>query len=866
MTPTSPGRAERPVLHAEAPVDARATRLRVEHRHEPIGVDVAPRFGWSLEAGDRPPRQRSWRILLHSGGALVHDSGAVPGDDCVDVELPLPPLRSLTRYRWTLRVGTDRGELTAVSSFVTGVLHPQDWEPSRWIGGHGRAAPFLRHEFTVDHPPSAAWLVVAAGGYARTHLDGTLVEPSELSPGFTDYDERVQYTVSDVRDLVRPGRHALGAELGRGFYGMAAANTWEWHTAPWHDEPCLRLLLVLDGPGGRRVVGTGENWRTTAGPTGYDDLYGGETYDARAERPGCWAPGHDDSGWLPARVAAGPRGRLVHQRQQPIGVAEVLPPERVREVSPGTWVFSFPRVVAGRVRVRARGAAGRCVVLEHAERLGPDGVPDVRDEKGYYAGRFQRHELLLDGDPLSWHPRFTYQGFQHVAARADERPEVHAEVVRTLVARTGDFACSSPLLTRLHELTVDTVLNNLHGIPTDTPQYEKNGWTGDGMLGAQLMLLNLDAHELLAKWVTDIADSRHGGAVPQVIAPHGGWSVDWSPAPPWHAALVLVPWWIHEATGDTRVLRGNWEAMTAYARAELARSPGGIASTTLGDWVAPGTDAGGGNPDEDLRVSATAFLFAVLDTLARAAPVVGRPAAEWRSAAAAVRRAFHRAFVDPVAGVVRGAGEDGHRQSHAVLAVALGLVGGGLADRVVAGLAADVLRRRVHLDTGALATKWLLPVLTRHGHPALALALAEQTTFPSWGFWLEQGATSLWEHWKPESRSRGHYFLGTLDDWLFHHVAGLRPLSPGWRRALVRPAPLALTWARGRVLTPRGPVSVSWERDGDDVRAEVEVPAGATALLVLGDVREDLPAGRHRVRARVPAAAVPAGGAPHQAV
>jgi alpha-L-rhamnosidase len=825
--------------------------LTVEHASNPLGVDVPPRFGWWIRSDEPDTRQLSYHLTLLDDNREVWDTGEVDSAASIDVSYAGPALASLHEYTWRIAVNTTTGAAEAASAFTTGILD-DEWHGASWIG-HSHpsgAAPILRTEFVVRSRVRRALLAIAAGGYARVELNGTAVEPFMLSPGFTDYEVTAQYTVSDVTGLLAPGGTAISAELGRGFYGMASANTWNWETAPWHADPCTRMLLRLEyADGSAEHVTTSTHWRAVDGPTRYDDLYGGEDFDARLDVPGASVFGFDDSTWHRAAVVHGPRGRAVHQRQQPIGVLEEFEPERIVALQPGRWVVSFPRVIAGWVTVEAEGQPGSTIELRYGETLRADGTPNYDDEKGYFAGRFQTDRVTLGFTSLSWEPRFGYKGFQHVEVRAASLPRIRARLVHSLVDRTSEFACSSDLLTTLHELTVRTVMNNLHGLPTDTPMYEKNGWTGDGMLAAELMLLNLDAHELLAKWSADIAASRHGNGAPEVIAPHGGWTMDWSPAPTWHAALLLVPWELYWQRGDVRGLQDAWQDASAYLRFELGRRRDGLAETTLGDWVGPETDAGGGNPSEDLRVAATAYLVAMLDAADAIAEVIGEDSSEWRAAAVEVRAAFVEAFFDRATAEVRGNGDDGYRQSHAVLALAFDLIPEAERHRVATRLARDVRERSYHLNTGALASKHLLPALTAFGHGATALAVAEQRTFPGWGFWIEQGATTLWEHWKAESRSRGHYFLGTVDDWLFGDVAGLRPTAPGWREARIQPRVFhsategALTWARAAVATPRGRLTVSWRNQGHELIVEGEVPVGTIATVALPDGSE------HRVGA-----------------
>jgi alpha-L-rhamnosidase len=267
---------------------------------------------------------------------------------------------------------------------------------------------------------------------------------------------------------------------------------------------------------------------------------------------------------------------------------------------------------------------------------------------------------------------------------------------------------------------------------------------------------------------------------------------------------------------------------------EYARSPGGIADTDLGDWVSPETDPTGENAPEDRRVAATAYLYRMATTMVAVERVLGNAtqANHFADMAKRIRAGFNRVFFDAGAGIYRGVGDRGYRQTHNLLALAFDLAPPAQRARIAAGLAADVRARGNHLDTGALGTKILLPVLTATGYGELAWKAATQTTFPGWGFWRANGATSLWEHWKLAARSHDHYFLGTIDDWLYGDVAGLRPLEPGWRKIEVHPAMTAwLDHAAADTLTPCGRAAVSWTRRNGELHLEVEVPVGAIAIV-----------------------------------
>jgi alpha-L-rhamnosidase len=841
----------------------------VDGRRDPLGTaDERVRFAW------RPTgrgAQTAVRVVVTDDGTTVWDSGRIETDR--------PWLRSpdgvrfpaWRRLGWEARIESDSTVTTAGGTFSPAPTEEHDWSGAEWVAAASTppamtdasprercrdgslAAPVLSTAVRGGSPVVRALLAVAAGGHVDVRVDGSLATDEVLSPTTTHWDRRVQVVLHDVTAAFADGAdHELGLELGRGFFGMTNANVWAWERAPWHAEPCVRAVLrVQRADGAVEVIRTGGDWRARRGTILLDDLYGGEVHDLR-RRLG--RPLAEPA--VPATVVPGPAGRLEARLEPPIRIVEELAPTAVVEAAPGEWVVTFPRVIAGWVRLRLPGGSpGATVRVRYGERLRADGLPNADDEKHYFADGFQTDEVTLDDDAVTWEPRFSYKGFRHVQLSgwpgAPSAADVTAGVVRTDVARTSTFTVDDDLLQWIHDATMHTVENNLHGYPTDTPKYEKNGWTGDAAVGAEMFLTNTDAAGLLTKWVQDLAETVEPGHPPALIAPNAGvFGVD-TQAPVWHSALVTVPWDLYWHTGDPSVLEQHVGVIEEYARFEVSRSPDGIADTILGDWVAPGTDPGGGNPPEDSRVPATAFLVRILDTVARIDEVLGRDPSWALAAAADVRAAFVREFVAD--GVVRGPRDEGLRQSHQVLALAFDVVT-SQSERasIAAALAADVRARGDHLDTGAIGTKWLLPVLTDAGYSDVALAVARQTTAPSWGAWRAAGATSTFEHWDLAARSHGHYFLGTVDDWLTGSVAGLRPMEPGWKRFLVAPAVCGpVGSASCSVRTPYGTAAVEWRADGDDVRLTVVVPPGtsADARLPDGGVVSVGP-GTHELRSR----------------
>ncbi|MFD7315115.1 family 78 glycoside hydrolase catalytic domain [Streptomyces sp. NPDC059883] len=736
------------------------------------------------------------------------------------------------------------------------------WGTGVSIAAPEAPAPLLRREFTVSGPVSRARLYISGLAYYTAELNGKRIGGQVLDPAFTDYDETVLYAVHDVTSLLRRGANAIGVTLGRGFYGMTTPNVWNWHQPPWHGEPRLLCRLEAEHPdGSRTTVVSDTDWRITEGPTLTNSLYAGETYDARLAPEGWTMPGFDDSSWRSPNPQAAPRGTLRAQPHDPIEIIETLTPTAITELRPGVYVVDMGRTTAGWTRLTVRAPAGTVVQLVHGEKLKADG--SVHAETGHVPGRFQRDEYICaggaggvgsggsgsgGGEPGGaevWEPSFSYKGFRYVQVSGlPSRPrpaDVLGRVVHTKVAEVSSFDCSEPFYGQLDRAMRRTLLNNLHGIPTDTPMYEKNGWTGDAQLGAPIMAYAFGVHRFLTKWLGDLADSQNPDGQLPVIVPSGGWGYgDLGPSPEWTTVYPFLIREMYRIYGDDRVAREHWSTLTAYLDWELDRLEDGLAITALGDYLPPGY---GGNPPEDTRLTATAYLHRALTQTAELGELLGHGEAadRYRTAAAGLKDAFNAAFLDPASGHYRTAKDPGYRQTSNALPLAFGLVPSGARASVLDSLVADIAARGDHLNTGALGTSVLLRVLCAHGRPEVAHAIATQRTYPSWGYWFDNGADTMWEMWPVDSRSRDHYFQGTVVQWLYENVAGLRPGDAGYRTFTVRPdGRTGVTWARTSIRTVRGTASVDWSAIGRDLRLSVRVPVGATAEIHVPAERPEL--------------------------
>ncbi|SCL26350.1 Glycosyl hydrolases family 2, sugar binding domain [Micromonospora rhizosphaerae] len=706
------------------------------------------------------------------------------------------------------------------------------WGPMA-IPAVSTAAPQLRKALHLDKPVSRARVYYSGLGISELRINGERIGDEVLSPVFSRYDKRVYYVTKDVTGALRNGENVLGVTLGRGWYSMTTPTVWNFHTAPWRAEPALRLKLVVDHPDGTSdtVVSDG-TWRWADSPTQADSLHLGEVYDARREQAGWDAPGFDDAAWRPVTTVPAPAGEVRAEPLQPIRRAGSVAPVKITRLPSGAYVFDFGEVVAGWARLAVEGEPGQQVELRYGEQLRPDGT--VANEQQHITGDIQVDRYVLRGGAAeSWEPRFSYKSFRYVEARglprAPQTGTLTAVYVHSDLASTSEFTSSNELFNRIHDAMVRTTLNNLYGYPSDSPMFEKNGWA-DFHLWSEDTLINLDSVPLVSKWVADLSESQMpDGRIP-AIAPDDGWGAGID-AIEWGSAGVLVPWYVYQRSGDARIIARQYASMRAYVERKLADSPGLIADSVLGDWVSPGYLT----PPEGARLTATAYLFRDLEVMRDSAALLGAAADRDRYTrlAGEVKAAFQRTFYDGERKVFRTERDAGFRQTSQILPLAFGLVPDQDRGAVTANLVQDITEARDdHLNTGSIGTRYLLPVLTEQGSGDVAFRVANQKTYPSWGYWFENGATTMWESWNLDARSRDHAFLGTIDQWFYEQLAGVRPTSPGYRTVDVAPHPVDdLRSASAKVGTPYGEVRSSWRRDGKRFTLDVQVPVGVTARV-----------------------------------
>lgn len=712
-------------------------------------------------------------------------------------------------------------------------------------------APLVRRAFRLTRPVASARLYYAGAGMPRLSVNGTVVG-SSLGAGFTAYDKRVLGYVMDVTSLLHRGENVLGAELGRGWYGLTDPNEWYFHAAPWHAEPALKAQLeVTYADGTRETVATDGSWRTLSGPTLNDSVHRGERFDARLVPAGWDRAGFRDRKWLAAPVVVGPAGQIVAANSEAIEPVEDIAPITVKEVAPGVHVYDFGRIVAGWPVLKVSGPRGVTVSMVASERVADDGK--VVPAAGLIDAQLQTDRYTLAGKGTEqWEARFSYRGFRYVQVDgfpgAPPAGALTARIVHSAVARTGSFTSADPLLNQIDFAAIASILNNLHGFQTDTPTYEKNGWTGDAQASAGAAARSLDIARVWTKWLADFRDGQSDkGELPE-IAPttpfYGyentpGWNVIWGPTTPWDAAAMILPWELYTTTGDTRILADNHDMQRRLVdyTATFIKAPDYQRSAGLSEWASAGgmdySNARGGGID----AVTTAYFFYQADLLAKSSAIVGKPddAARYAKLAEDIRAAYNARYWNGAMGWYRTIDSKGAvgrpMQVQNILPLAFGMVPPGREQDVANTIANDV--KEQGLRTGVYGARYLLEILSDYGYADLAYRVATRTDEPGWGWWIKNGHSTMFETWSLNSRSRDHHYFASISDWMRQRLAGLRPGAPGYKVVLVKPAiPDGLASAEAAMETVHGRAFSGWQfASHRKLTLTVEVPPNTTGEI-----------------------------------
>lgn len=716
---------------------------------------------------------------------------------------------------------------------------------------------------TAHGTVTRATLRWSALGVCEAWINGFAVSDAVLTPGWTSYEWRVHYTETDVTHLLET-ESTIAMTVGRGWY--AGRLGWVPTARYGTETAAFAELRITYEDGHTQVIATDSTWSAGPGPVLDNDLYDGQTIDARRGATS-WRRPESDVAWGSVRIVDQDPAVLAPDPAPPVRRIDTLRPVAKWHSREGGLILDFGANIVGWLRVQVQGPAGAEIVARHAEVI-QDWELDVRPLRTAVA----TDRFILSGELDTFEPTMTFHGFRY--AELTGLPDsldganfaVEAVVISSDVRRIGTFECSVPDLNTFHDNVVRGMRGNFVDVPTDCPQRdERMGWTGDISVFAPVAAYLFDVQEMLLDWLRDLEleQRHHGGVVPFVVPDILKYVEDPATVPPsgapaaiWSDASVWVPWALWQAYGEMRVLEQSYWSMATHARCVTAAlSPAGTWSNgfQFGDWLDP--DAPAEHPEQakaDPYVVATACAYRTLDLVGQTARLLGHQddADEFEAAAVRIRQGFRRSYLH------------GERiTSDCVTVYTLAVVFGLLEheELVWAGdrLAELVAERGHHIATGFSGTPFVTDALTVTGHIRTAYELLLQRECPSWLYPVTMDATTIWERWDsmlPDGRvnpgdmtSFNHYALGAVADWLHRSIGGLAPHTPGYGTVLIAPiVSEGIDWARASVDTPHGTAKVAWERRESEVHVEVELPASAGGIFRWpGQPDVDLAAGHH---------------------
>ena len=719
------------------------------------------------------------------------------------------------------------------------------------------AVKSLRRTFEITKPVATARIYATALGAYKLSLNGQSVGNEILAPGWTDYRERVVYQAYDVTSQLKSGKNAIAALLAPGWYSTPLQWYRQGHNYG-ETPPALRAELRIEYKDGSvDWVLTDEKWKADISPILFAEIYDGETYDARKLQPHSDTAAFDDSKWTSAEIVQPKEPQIVWQYFQPIRAEKSLDAKKITNPSPGVYIFDYAQNLSGVARLRAEGSAGTDVKLRFAEILNPDGslyTENLRTAKA------TDHFILAGHGIEEFEPSFTFHGFRYVEVSglktAPKLGDVKAIVFHTDAPFTATLKTGSAMLNQLWSNILWGQRSNFVGIPTDCPQRdERLGWTADAQVFWRTATYNMDLTAFSRKFGADLRSTQvgtdmYGIFAPGTSAPHPAYGTGWSDAG------VIIPWTSWIQTGDKEVVEQNWDGMEKYLAAIQAANPDYLWKNNYGipfaDWLAPE----GVTPVDLIATAYWAYDATLMSQMAHA---VGKTDDErkYRELFEKIKAAFIQTYVRPdgfVGGVppppVFASGTQTplsdkpvETQTGYVLALNMNLLPDSLrasaAKRLVDRLAANHWR----LGTGFLGTPYLLGALTDTGHADVAYRLLLSTAYPSWGYLVEHGATTMWERWNgdqmrndPSMNSYNHYAYGAVADWIYRYAAGIDtvPTDPGFHVIRLHPVfDKKLGSLDFSYDSSYGKIRSSWEVSGNKSTWNLTIPANSIGHLPL---------------------------------
>ena len=832
--------------------------LITENLTNPISIDAAtPRFSWQLQSGKRNVFQTAYECKVTNGKNTVWSSGKILSSQSVMVQYAGTALQSGKQYTWQVKVWDNNGAASAWSnaaSFRMGLLSSSDWK-AKWIEAGfaedsiNRPAQYFRNQFSLNKKIKAATAYVTAHGMYEAQINGKRVGDYYLTPGWTSYNNRLQYQAYDVTAMLNNGTNAFGIVAGMGWYRGYLA--WDDNKNIYGKKTGVLLQLEIEyADGTNQTIVSDESWKSSYGAIRYAEIYNGETFDARLDKTNWSSPNFNDADWAAVKIGAADKANLVATYNEPVKKHETFKPIKIFKTPEGDLVADFGQNLVGWVQLKVKGNSSDKINISHSE---------VLDKRGNFytenlrVAKQQNTYILKGGDEEFFEPHFTFQGFRYIKVEGfpgELKPEnITAVALYSDMKPTGTFTSSNALVNQLQHNIQWGQRGNFLDVPTDCPQRdERLGWTGDAQVFSRTASFNFGVNNFFAKWLKDVAlDQYPNGSVPfvipNVLGANSGGSTGWADV------STIIPWNVYLAYGDKQVLIDQYPSMKAWVGYMEKASTNYLWNTGFhfGDWLfyRPFDDNDGRSAVTDKYFIAQCFFAYSTQMLLNTATVLNKTEdiAYYTNLLQKVKAAFLKEYVTPNGRLLSST------QTAYTLALHFDMLPQAMRQPAAEKLVENIKSYGNHLTTGFLGTPYLCHVLSRFGYSDMAYKLLLQDTYPSWLYPVKMGATTIWERWDgikpdgtfevPTMNSFNHYSYGAIGDWMYRVMVGLDTYEDGVGYKHIKIQPHiggGFTNAAASLQTYYGTLSSGWKIEAGKIILDVEIPANATATVYIPSV------------------------------
>jgi alpha-L-rhamnosidase len=844
--------------------------LKCEMLVNPIGIDAtSPRFSWRLDGEQRGLKQVAYEIMIASSLAKLNNnegdlwnSRKVLSDQSIMISYKGKPLQSRQQCFWKVKVWTNKGEesWSEPASFTMGLLIQTDWK-AKWIGFERSfpwdsvskfarlSARYFRKEFDASKKIQRVTVYASGLGLYELHINGKKISDQVLSPSPTDYSKSILYNTFNVTSEIMQGKNAIAVILGNGRFFTMRQN---YKPQKWHNFGFPRMILQLEiefSDGSKQTITSDATWKMTAdGPIRTNNEYDGEEYDATKETPGWDNIGFNDNKWLKVELVKSPGGKLQAQMNESMKVMERMKPVSIKKLSQGKYILNMGQNMAGWLKMQVQGRRGDTVSLRFAESLQPSGelyVANLRDAK------VTDVYIVKGAGKESWSPTFVFHGFRYVEISGfPGTPTVDdfvGEVIYDNLKTIGSFETSNAIINQIHKNAYWGIRSNYKGMPIDCPQRnERQPWLGDRTMGAYGESFLFDNQNLYAKWLDDIEEAQtKEGSIPDVAPNFWYYYKD---NMTWPGAFLTIAHMLYRQFGDERPIIKHYPAMKkwmAYMKRKYMGPDFIVTKDSYGDWCVPPESpqlihSKDSTRNTNPKLIATAYYYYFLLLMQRFASLTNnsKDIAGYASEAIKVKDAFNKKFYNA---------QTAQYSNNTVTANILPFIFDITSSADKAKVFYNIMMKIVgenngHISTGVVGTQWLMRSLSIYGRSDLAYKLASNTTYPSWGYMVEHGATTIWELWNgntadPSMNSQNHVMLlGDLLIWMYEHLAGIRSdiTEIGFKKIIMKPSFVeGLNYVNASYQSPYGSVKSSWKKENGKLNWDITVPGNSRAIVYI---------------------------------